>query len=304
MADFFKSLESQTVRNPAAIGSLSSSAAIRILLVVIVLILIIGCVVYWFVFRKKPRYAEAKGPYVLGPMNMPNRPKPVEKWTSLIPADKLANVQSNNFTCSFFLYIDDANRERIPINNAGYNFQYILSIGNAIGVTIDPIRQTMRVTMVMQPVMGATSTKEPIPLIPIDIENVMIAKWNQIAISIEGRTIDIYLNGKLVKSKLMDNLPWSQMGNLALNNSPDFTGQAALFQVWPTRRTMNQIMENYKRNTDPRGKPLVPDVRSKPTLRDALRLFRDQLCNTTGFCGFSLLIKDLDPLHYVEYEFA
>lgn len=298
MADFFKSLESQTARSAPVVGS---SSSIGIIVVAILIILIVGFAVYWFAFRKKPRYAEAKGPYVLGPMDMPNRPKPVQKWIDLIPANELAEVQSNNFTCSFFIYMDDTNRERIPINNAGYMFQYVLAIGQAFGVMLDPIRQTMRIITVIQPVMGA-NTPEPIPLVPIDVENVMIAKWNQVTISVEGRTVDVYLNGKLVKSKLMDNLPWSQLGNLTLNSSPDFTGQAALFQVWPVRRTVSQIMENYKRNTDPRGKPLVPDFGSNLTLRDALRRFKEQICSTTGFCGFS--IQNLGPLHYVEYEFA
>jgi hypothetical protein len=130
----------------------------------------------------------------------------------------------------------------------------------------------------------------------------MIAKWNQVAFTIEGRTIDIYLNGKLVKSKLLDNVPASQMGSLILNNSPDFTGQAGFFQAWPYRRTTVQMMDNYKRNTDPRGKPLIPDIGPKLTPRDALRDLKERICKATGFCGLSIVVGS--PLNYVEYEFA
>lgn len=262
-------------------------------------ILIVAFLIFWFVFRTKPRYSEVRGPFVMGPLDMPGRPKGTTKWSPLIPADELSTLLSNNFTCSFFVYMDDANRERIPIGSQGYQYQYLLTVGNSYGVMMDPIQQKMIVTVIPQPLRGVRAD-----WINIEVENVMIAKWNQVTFTIEGRTIDIYLNGKLVKSKLMENVPVSQLGSLLLNNSPDFTGQAGLFQVWPTRRTTTQILENYKRNTDPRGKPLIPDVGPKLSLRDALRRLREQICSTTGFCGISILVNDLGPLHYVEYEFA
>lgn len=293
MADFFKSLEVPTTT------STGGSPKIRLLLIIIAVILVTAFLVYWFVFRKKPRYSEVKGPFVLGPMDMPGRPKNATKWSPLLPADELANLLSNNFTCSFFVYMDDANRERIPIGSNGYQYQYLMTIGNSYGVMMDPIAQKMIVTVIPQPINGIRTD-----WVNIEVENVMLAKWNQVTFTIEGRTIDIYLNGKLVKSKLMENVPVSQLGSLVLNNSPDFTGQAGLFQVWPMRRTTTQILENYKRNTDPRGKPLIPDVGPNLTLRDALRRLKEQICSTTGFCGISLIVQDLGPLHYVEYEFA
>jgi hypothetical protein len=117
----------------------------------------------------------------MGPLDMPGRPKGTTKWSPLIPADELSNLLSNNFTCSFFVYMDDSNRERIPIGTSGdYKFQYTMTVGNAYGVLFDPILQKMTVTVIPQPLRGIRSE-----WVNIEVENVMIAKWNQVAFTIE-----------------------------------------------------------------------------------------------------------------------
>ena len=139
MEDLFKYGE----LGPSGRQTVSISGKTKLIIALVLVIAVFAFLIYWFVFRKKPRYAEAKGPFVLGPLDMPGRPKPTGKWSPLIPADQLARVLSNNFTCSFFVYMDDANRERIPIGvtNDKYKFQYMLGIGNACAIMMDPVHQ-------------------------------------------------------------------------------------------------------------------------------------------------------------------
>jgi hypothetical protein len=86
-----------------------------------------------------------------------------------------------------------------------------------------------------------------------------------------------------------------EFSGIWLNESPDFDGQIALIQAWPTRRTAGNIMDNYQRKTDLRGKPYIPD----PKL-NIIEFFKG-FCSLTGFCGFD---PKPTPLEFVDYEFA
>jgi hypothetical protein len=126
----------------------------------------------------------------------------------------------------------------------------------------------------------------------------MVSRWNQLTITIEGRTVDIYLNGAIATSTLLDNLPSLKPLGVLLEKSPDFAGQAGLFQAWPRRLSEQEIIRNYKRNTDTRGKPLIPDIGT--SIMDIFRNMGKGLCDI-GFCGFRFRTG---PMEYVDYEFA
>jgi hypothetical protein len=189
------------------------------------------------------------------------------------------------------------NRERIPIAGPAGDFRFkpflfLLGVGD---ILLDPIHQMARVRI--KPLtQGALINPDTVT--SIDVDNFMIARWNQLTVTLEGRTVDIYLNGVLAKSTLLDNLPILNPVGILLETSPDFSGQAGLFQAWPRRLTESQIAVNYARNADTRGKPRIPDVGY--TLAEFLKGFRTEFCSL-GFCGNLL---NTGPLNYVDYEFA
>ena len=85
---------------------------------------------------------------------------------------------------------------------------------------------------------------------------------------------------------------------LLLETIPDFSGQAGLFQAWPGRLTGPEGIRNYKRNTDLRGKPAIPE--QAVDFSEVWNTLKEGLCKI-GFCGFKY---DVGPLQYVDYEFA
>ncbi len=111
--------------------------------------------------------------------------------------------------------------------------------------------------------------------------------------------MDVFINGHLASSMQLDNIPAAPMSGIFVNSSPDFDGQIALMQIWPERRTSGQILENYKKNTDLRGKPILPS----PSLQweNIVTRLQEAICRGTGFCGITI---SSGPLEYVEYEFA
>jgi hypothetical protein len=198
-------------------------------------------------------------------------------------------AMGNNFTFSGFYYMEDTNMERIPFKTGGeFSFKPTVQIIGVGKLTLDPIHQKARWTF----------TPHNSPETNVDIDNVAVAKWNQITLTVIGRTVDVYLNGVLAKSALLDNVPLVYPLGVMLNMAPDYTGQAGLFQAWPERLTVSEVARNYARNVDTRGKPLIPDSALK--WGDVFKQIGDQFCSI-GFCGFDLAAG---PLQYIDYEFA
>jgi hypothetical protein len=265
----------------------------RLVLLVITALIVIGAALYWW-FKPRPEHVTVMGPYDLKGVTSSASGSSQE---TVIDSAQLMKQMGNNFTLSTFIYMDEVNRERIPIGGPAGDFRfkpliYILGVGT---IVVDPIHQIAKI--VLQPLTDKAINPTNSPVV-INIDNFVIARWNQLTLCVEGRSADVYLNGKLIKSALMTNVPLLQPVGLLLETIPDFSGQAALFQVWPRRLTAPEVMRNYKQNTDLRGRPPIPEK----TVRwsDVWDKFKGQLCKV-GFCGFKY---DVGPLQYVEYDFA
>jgi len=256
----------------------------------ILIILILGVALYWW-FRPTAKDALVAGPYVLKRVGAGTGSTTETVFTQ----DQINNSLGNNFTLSCFVYMEDVNRENIPIGGPKGDFRfkpflYILGVGD---VLLDPIHQVARIR-----IRPLTSNRNPEGTVNLEIDNFLMARWNQITITVEGRSVDVYLNGALATSTLLENLPVLNPVGVLIETSPDFSGQAGLFQAWPSRLTEHQVIRNYKRNTDTRGKPLIPEVSFKIT--DAWKEFKKLLCNV-GLCSFRL---EVGGMEYVDYEYA
>lgn len=272
----------------------------KIALTIMIGIAIFAIVLWWL--RRQPKDIVFLGPVDVGPGKQVD---PDRMWVPLMNADQIAKTSGNNITCSFFVYVKASSVSQVPMNNDGsYRFNYVLTVGNTMGITIDPSRQICTVDILQsspaKPRGTTIAAKNGLePLRTLEVANVAVSKWNQVTVCVEGRSVDVYLNGKLATSAILDNVPVAMFSGLMLNGSPDFDGQLCLFQVWKERRTSSQILENYQKHTDLRGKPNVPDP--ELTFAGAWERFLKASCEKTGICGFPVRVG---PMQYVEYEFA
>jgi hypothetical protein len=277
----------------------------KIALTILIVIAITSIVLWWI--RTSPKDMVYLGPKDVGPGKAEDPDNP---WVPLMTAEQIAKTAGNNMTCSFFLYVNASSVAQLPANYDGsYKFNYLLTVGNTLGITVDPAYQKCTVDILQAAphnTRGNTMTAKEglrqdgqLIIRTLDVPNVLVSRWNQITVCVEGRSIDVYLNGKLATSAVMDNVPISAFSGLKLNSSPDFEGQVCMFQMWKERRTKEQIVTNYKENTDVRGKPNVPDP--ELTFSGAWDRFMKASCEKTGICGFPVKVG---PMEYVEYEFA
>ena len=81
-------------------------------------------------------------------------------------------------------------------------------------------------------------------------------RWNQLTVTLEGRSVDIYVNGALTKSVQLDNVPPSPNASVTIVPS-SIMGSVALAQVWGRRLTVSEVMANYASTADSQGRPFM-----------------------------------------------
>lgn len=276
----------------------------RFIFLIVVLLIIAGAIVYILYFMPKSDETTVLGPFVLN--GIPSEADSSgSKLESVLTARQLSTSLKSNFTVSFFIYMDKLNMERIPFAGpeGEYRFKPLVKLIGVGEFVLNPVHQRalLRLTPLVPSVMNGKFKTPPYA----EITNVMNSRWNQITITLEGRSIDIYLNSKHATSLILENLTWTNPTGMLLETSPDFWGQAGMIQAWPRRLTEREIVENYKRVTDLRGKPNIPDA--KPTFKSIWQELYKLMCKA-GFCpnsgkGSQGRLRT-NGLEYVDYEYA
>lgn len=288
-------------------GGLSNRQMIAL---TILIAIAIAALIIWILNRRRAK----KEILVAGPFNLgkedPNI-SPDQKWVAITSPDQTAALTSNNITCSFFVYVSPESLTKMPVSYTedDSRLQYLVKVGTTMGIIIDPITQKCTVdimqsnTSIGRTMNVAEKTLErgnnDLRFKTVSAQKVLVGRWNQIAVCVEGRSVDIFVNGRLSNSAVLDNVPFSPFSGMVMNASPDFEGQACLFQMWPYKRSSSEILEVYEKNTDIRGKPLVPEPGL--TWGGAWDHFKKSVCENTSLCGFNY---NAGPLEYVQYDFA
>lgn len=266
-----------------------------IVLITFLVVLLVAVLCLWYLW---PRTDESR---VLGPFELKDIPADHEApiKNSQIPIFKQAQINrslKNNFTLGIFMYV---NAKRIPFSGSKddyKNLKPLLKIQGFGDFILNPVTQTalLRTTPLVPDMFNQTFQSPPF----IEIDNLLNDRWNQVVISVEGRSIDIYINGKHASSLILENLTWSIPTGVFLETSPDFLGQAGFVQAWPRRLTETEILKNYQRNTDLHGKPRIPDKYVYTNIWDdmAKLLCRVGVCPDPRF--------QLGGLEYIDYEYA
>lgn len=79
------------------------------------------------------------------------------------------------------------------------------------------------------------------------IENVPIQKWVNIIVSLYGLTLDIYLDGKLVRTCVMPGVPQvDNNANIFVSKNKGFSGWTTTFKFWSDASNPQQAYNIYK----------------------------------------------------------
>lgn len=177
------------------------------------------------------------------------------KTSQTIEAADLSSSDSgntSNYTYSIWFFIDD------------WNYRYgepkvifgRMSAGTdkypCPTVVLKPFQNNIAVSLAVYPYVGSNSVSDlsdnnVAVNHTCNVSNVPIQKWCNLFISVYGRTLDIYLDGKMVRtcvmpgtSKVDSNAP------VYITPSGGFSGWTARFQYWPDSSNPQKAWDIYK----------------------------------------------------------
>lgn len=138
-------------------------------------------------------------------------------------------LRSNNeshgieFTWSFWLYINDIGTDPNKyqhIFNKGdnyFNTNNIASVNNSPGVYLGPKNNNLHI------IMNTTSIND-MSNNYVDIDNIPIRNWFHVAIRLQNRTMDIYINGTIASRIQLPNIPKQNYNNVNICQNGGFSG--------------------------------------------------------------------------------
>jgi len=148
------------------------------------------------------------------------------------------NSPQGAYGYQFWMYVSDWNyrfgqEKNIMLRSDASNS----AIMNPL-VSLHPTDNTMKISVSIFPNDNTSSKTEPAPagfsgstddVYLCEIPNIPLQTWLAVAITVSSRNLDVYLNGKLVKSCFLSGVPKQVAGSVTLNNDGGFSGYMCSF---------------------------------------------------------------------------
>jgi hypothetical protein len=197
---------------------------IQIVLIVIVVLLIIYLIM-WFFAQSTQLTRMADG-----------------NVQQVVLASTLSNSKnSNNYTYSTWFYVNDWN----------YRFGEPKIILGRLdkddnpgpSITLDAMENNLSVAVSCYPTSSSTA-----PIVhQCNVSNIPLQKWVNLIISLYGRTLDVYVDGKLVRTCVLPGVAKvDPSANILVTPSGGFNGWTTNFQYWPTASNTQEAYNIYK----------------------------------------------------------
>lgn len=105
---------------------------------------------------------------------------------------------------------------------------------------------------------GSSSKSEPAPaghsgatddVYICEVPDIPLQTWLAVSVTLFSRNLDVYINGKLVKSCVLSGVPKSVGGNIDLNAGGGFSGHVCSFYHYPRMLTPDDAQSFYSQGT-------------------------------------------------------
>lgn len=175
------------------------------------------------------------------------------KTGTIVPASKLvSNSGSNNFTYSMWVYVNDWNyrygEEKVLVArlNSDTKPSPAISLGtveNNVIISISTYQNSV-------PPASTSTAVTPDNTSQVNtyyIRNIQLQKWVNIIVSVYGRTMDVYLDGKLVRTFVLPGVAKiSASSNAYITPGGGFDGMTSNFRYWSNATNPQQAYDIYK----------------------------------------------------------
>ena len=168
------------------------------------------------------------------------------------------NTKKTNFAYSIWVNVSswsgdsDFGREKIIFAKSSTtpaldtNKSFNPNSDTILSMSLDKHENNVKIKVAYQPDTGGSAIKHH----TCTVYNVPLQKWVNLIISFDTRVLDVYMNGKLVKTCIIENVPYIGTGdatyNVHLTPAGGFTGETANFRFFKNSVNPQEAWEIYK----------------------------------------------------------
>lgn len=126
-------------------------------------------------------------------------------------------------------------------------------------VSLHPTENTLKVTISLFPSGDGTAASTPAPagssgastddVYVCEVANIPLQTWFSVGVTIFGRNLDVYIDGKLVKSCFLPGVPKPAVGDIQLSPGGGFSGYMCDYYHYPRMLTPGDAMNFYSGGT-------------------------------------------------------
>lgn len=175
--------------------------------------------------------------------------KTMQKIEATNLASSTSSGNSSNFTYSIWFFIDDWNyRYGEPKVIFGRMTSGTGETQPCPSVVLSPIQNNIVVSLAVFPGLDEVpESGDNFIVHNCNIANVPIQRWSNIFISVYGRTLDLYLDGKLVRTCVLPGVAKiDSTSPVYVTPMGGFSGWTSKFQYWPESSDPQKAWNVYK----------------------------------------------------------
>jgi hypothetical protein len=155
------------------------------------------------------------------------------------------NKHSNNYTYSTWFYVNDWNyrfgEPKIILGRLDKDNNPSPSI------TLGAMENNLNVAVACYPTNTAEAAKDSPIIHQCNVSNIPLQKWVNLIVSLYGRTLDLYLDGKLVRTCVLPGVAKvSPETNILVTPNGGFSGWTTNFQYWSAASNPQEAYNIYK----------------------------------------------------------
>jgi len=163
-----------------------------------------------------------------------------------LPSSNLVSSTSTNYSYSVWFYVEDWNYK--------YGQQKVLlqrlttDAKPSTIIALAPFQNDLVVSILTYPNSDVASKKTSSTNFDCTVKNVPIQSWVNALISVNGRTLDIYLDGKLVKTCVMPGVAvLVQNTPVTITPNGGFSGFTSNIEYWAKASTPQEAWNIYRK---------------------------------------------------------
>ena len=182
-------------------------------------------------------------------------PVPVDgKTTTVIPAGEIPIGAGVDYGLQYWMYISNWDyrfgQNKEVLKRAASNDKSI--VGPRIYLA--PTENTLHVEVSLYPTDGRAGAAQPGSSSTGDsftcsVENVPLQSWFSVSVTVFQRNMDIYINGRLVKSCVLPGIPKPALGDVILADAGGFAGSICNLNGYNTMLSPDDAKSFYTKGT-------------------------------------------------------